>query len=167
MGKVLRPHGLKGHFRVQSYATSEETFRNAGAVYLKSSSGENLEYVITSVKYHKNILLMKLKGLDSVEQAETLRGEDIYINKKSLSPKEENEYFWYEISGLDVFLKSGEYLGKIGQIIPTGGNDIYVIKKGNKEMLVPAIYDVIQEIDLENGKMIISAMEGLLDLDEV
>jgi 16S rRNA processing protein RimM len=149
-----------------SYATSEDSFLNAGSVFLRSVNGEIQEYGVTSVKPHQNIYLMKLEGLGPGNEAEKLRGAEILIRKESLSRKND-EYFWYELLGLEVNLDTGGELGVISHIIPTRGNDIYVVKKGKKEIYIPAIYGVIKEIDLENGKMIISATEGLLDLNEV
>jgi 16S rRNA processing protein RimM len=167
VGKVIKPHGLQGLLRIWSYAQSEKSFLQAGSVFLKSRDGEIHEYTVLSVQSHKNIFLMKLKELCSLEQAEYHRGAEIYIKKDNLIEKDEDEYFWYELLALGVYLENGEYLGSIQQIIPTGGNDIYVVKKGENEILIPAIYDVIKEIDIENGKMVISAIEGLIDLNEI
>ena len=89
------------------------------------------------------------------------------MQKRNLGAVEEGEYFWGELLDLDVYSDAGEYLGKLSRIIPTGSHDIYLVSKGNKEILIPAVYEVVKEIDLEGCKMIISAMEGLLDLDEI
>jgi len=167
VGKVIKPHGLQGLLRIWSYAQSEKSFLQAGSVFLKSRDGEVHEYTVLSVQSHKNIFLMKLKELCSLELAEYYRGAEIYIKKDTLIEKNEDEYFWYELLELGVYLENGEYLGSIHQIIPTASNDIYVVKKGENEILIPAIYDVIKEIDIENGKMVISAIEGLIDLNEV
>ena len=80
--------------------------------------------------------------------------------------KEGGEYFWYELIGLDVYLVSGEYIGKIENILPTGSNDVYIVGKEEKEYLIPAIEDVVKEIDIERKKMIIEPLEGLLELAE-
>jgi 16S rRNA processing protein RimM len=167
VGKVIRPHGLDGSLRIRSYAQSAESFLDAGNVFLKSDKDEMCECKVSSVKPYKNVFLMRLEGLQSLEEAERYRGADILIRKDLLEQKDEEEYFWFELIGLEVFLNSGRYLGKLTDIIPTGSNDIYVVKKGRKEVLIPAIYEVVDEIDLENKKIIISEMEGLLDLNEV
>ncbi len=166
VGKVIRPHGFRGVLRIRSFARSEASFLDAGTVFLRSVSGEIHEYTVTSAKSHKNILLMELEGLNSANEAEVYRGADILV-KKEASTGEEDAYFWYELLGLRVYLDTGECIGTIFQIIPTGSNDIYMLKKGNKEFFIPAIHEVVREIDLENGKMVISPMEGLLDLNEV
>jgi len=166
VGTVIRPHGLSGLLRIRSYAESERSFINAGTVFLRSVSGECYEYTVTSVEFHKNIFLMKLEEVLSREKAEELRGAEIFISKEALG-REDDEFFWYELLGLKVCLDTGEYIGVLSNIISTQGSDIYVVKEGNKEILVPAVYEVIKDIDLENGTLCIAASEGLLDLNEI
>jgi 16S rRNA processing protein RimM len=167
MGKVVRPHGVEGALRIKSYAQSEESFLSAGTVFLRSSSGQTWEYVVSSVRPHKNILLLKLEGLNTLEEAEKYRGAAILIKRDALPQEGDEEYFWHELIGLQVYLSGGEYVGTIKHILPTGSNDIYVVQEGKKEVLIPAIHDVVKEIDLINNRMIISEVEGLLDLNEV
>jgi 16S rRNA processing protein RimM len=167
VGKVIRPHGLDGSLRIRSYAQSAESFLDAGNVFLKSDKDEMRKCKVLSIKPHKSLFLILLQGLRSPEEAERYRGAEIFIRKDLLEQKGEEEYFWFELIGLEVFLNSGQYLGKLTDIIPTGSNDIYVVKKGGKELLIPAIHEVIDEIDVENKKIIISEMEGLLNLNEI
>jgi 16S rRNA processing protein RimM len=167
VGKVTRPHGLDGRLRVLSFAQSEETFLRSGTVFLGTGSGETRSYNVSSIRPHKNIFLLKLKGLDSLEEAEKYRGASVFIEKDTLAHKDEEEYFWYELIGLSVHLNTGQYLGTIRQIIPTGSNDIYVVREGDREHLIPATHEVVKEIDLAQKKMIICEKEGLFDLNEV
>jgi len=167
LGKVIRPHGLQGLLRIRSYAQSEESFLKAGIVFLKTGSGEIQEYQVLSVRPHKNIFLLKLKGLSSLDDAERLREAEILIREDSSGSGKDLEYFWYELIGLRVYTDTGRYIGEIRHILPTGSNDVYVVREGEKEILIPAIHDVVKEIDLADKRMIISEMEGLLDLNEV
>jgi 16S rRNA processing protein RimM len=167
MGKVVRPHGIEGALRIKSYAQSEDSFLNAGTVFLRSSSGETREYAVASVRPHKNTFLIKLEGLNTLEEAEKYREATILIKRDSLPREEDDEYFWHDLIGLEVYLRGGEYVGTLKHIIPTGSHDIYVVQEGRSEVLIPAIHEVVREIDLVNNKMIISEMEGLLDLNEV
>ena len=167
MGRVIRPHGLEGLLRIKSYAQSEESFLNAGVVFLQMHSAEPWEYVVTSVRPHKKAYLLKLEGVDSFKEAEALRDAKILIRRQASTREREDEYFWHELIGLEVYVSGGAYVGKITYILPTGSNDIYVVQEGEKEVLIPAIYDVIQEINLKKKRMIISDVEGLLDLNEV
>jgi 16S rRNA processing protein RimM len=166
VGKVIRPHGREGLLRISSFARSEDSFLQAGRVFLKSASGEIHEYAVISVRPHKNSFLMKLEGFTSRREAEEYTGAEIHIRKEALR-REEGEYFWHELLGLKVYLETGRYLGSISQIIPTRSNDIYVVKEGDNEVLLPATYQVVKEIDLDNEKMVVADMEGLLDLNEI
>jgi 16S rRNA processing protein RimM len=149
------------------YARGEASFADAGSIFLKSIlSDEIREHGLISIKPHRNFFLMELEGLNSRYDAEGYSGSEILVRKDALT-SEENEFFWFELLGLDVYLDTGEYLGMISQIIPAKGNDFYVVKGETKEILIPATYEVINKIDLEGKKMIISAIEGLLDLNEV
>ena len=112
---------------------------------------------------------MKLKGLNSFDEAERYRGAEILIRKDILSRQDGDEYFWYELIGVRVYLDTGRYIGTIRHILPTGGHDIYVIggEGGGEEFLIPAIHEVVKAIDLKERRMIIRLLEGLLDLNEV
>jgi len=167
IGKVVRPQGLKGLLRILSYARSAESFLNVGTVLLKSDKQELVEYKISSLKAHKGVFLMKLEGLNSLGDAERYRGAEIFLKKDLLRREGDEDYFWFELIGLTVFLSSGRCIGTLKQIIPTGSNDIFVVKEGKKEYLIPAIHGVVEKIDLKNKRIIIYEVEGLLDLNEV
>lgn len=168
MGKVIRPHGLKGLLKIVSYARSEQTFLRAGSVFLKSASGEIEQFKVSSVRAHKNNVILGLDGLHAVEDAERYRGAEIHIRKDALGHEhEEEEYYWFELIGLEVYLNTGSFIGTIQAVLPTGSNDIYVVREGEREILVPATHEVIEEIDLEGRKMVIFPMEGLLEMNEV
>ena len=166
MGKVSRPHGNGGLVRVYSYADSMDTFVEAGSVFIRAASGIFREHGILSVAPHKNVLLMRLEGITSVDEAEACRGAELFV-AKSATGREPGEMFWYELLGLRVHLDTGEYVGRVVHIIPTGANDVYVVKEGDREVLLPATHEVVKEIDVERGVMIVSPMEGLLELNEV
>ena len=167
LGEVTRPHGLKGLLRVKSYARSRESFLNAGKVILKDRSGKLTEFRVCSVVEHKGLLLLSLEGLHSLEQAEEYRGASVFVKKESLGELQEDEYFWHELLGLKVFLDTGQYLGRISHIIPTGGTDVFVIKEGKRELMIPAAHNVVKEINLTRQSMVITPPEGLLELYEV
>jgi 16S rRNA processing protein RimM len=166
MGKVVGAHGLEGLIRVFSYAESDASFQDVDTVFLRSISGEFCEFTVARVRAHKHVVLMKLEGVSNRREAEEHRGKEVFVRKEAIS-REDDEYFWHELLGIGVYLDTGEYLGEISQIIPTGANDVYVVKKGNREVLLPATHEVVKEISIENEKMIVSATEGLLDLDEI
>jgi 16S rRNA processing protein RimM len=166
IGKVVGPHGLKGLVRIESYAESKETFLKAGKVLLERPSGETVEHSVIHITPSKRFFVLKLEGLDSREQAETYRGGSIYIQKGRLN-RQSDEYFWFELIGLPVYLDTGRRVGIIRHILPAPGHDIFVVQEGDKEILIPAVHDVIKEVDLDNQKMVITGVEDLLDLNEV
>lgn len=166
LGKVLRPHGLGGLLRVASYAESAGSFLAARTVFLEDRKGGWRKDEVVSIHPHKRALLMKLKGLNTIEEAEEVRGASIFVAKDLLGGKGEGEFFWHEIIGLEVYLKTGSYVGEVRDILSTGGNDIYVVRKGEAEVLVPAVQGIVEDIDLEAKRMVISDVEGLIDLNE-
>jgi 16S rRNA processing protein RimM len=166
IGKVVRPHGLKGLLRVISYADSPDTFLKAKEVFLGSGLGNLAKYGIISITPSKKFFLLHLERLDSLEKAEAYRGGGIYIHKAALT-RGDDEYYWYELMGLPVFLDTGKRIGIIRRIVPGAGHDIYVVQEGMKETLIPAVHEVIKEVDLKKGKVVIAEMDGLLELNEV
>jgi 16S rRNA processing protein RimM len=166
IGKVLRPHGVRGLLRIGSYAESVNSFQKAGTIVIRTGRGDIHEEAIISITPHKNIFLMNLAGVNSLEEAEAYRGASLFIKKDVLN-RVGDEFFWHELIGLRVCLDSGEPIGEIRNILKTGGHDVYVVKEGDREILIPAVHDVIARIDTERGVMIIVNTEGLLDLNEV
>jgi 16S rRNA processing protein RimM len=164
IGHVIRPHGVTGLLRIVSYAQSRETFLKAGSVFIGKANEGLEERNVLSIREHGSVYLLKVSGADSVEKAEEFRGAEIYICREALTDKEEGEFFHFELLGLGVYLDTGHYLGVLKRIFPTGSNDVYVVEGQGKEYLIPAIYQVVKEVDLSEKKMIISPMKDLLDL---
>lgn len=162
---MRRPHGLKGLLVVESYAESWESFLKAGSVFLADASGGLKEFRVSSAKPYKQALLLKLEGLDSVEQAGAFRGSNIMAKKKSFKKAREDEFFWFELLGLEVYREDGSYVGRLKQIIPTPANDVYVVRNKEQEYLIPATTEVVREVDLMRGRMIISPLDGMLEID--
>ena len=167
LGKVIRSHGLDGILRIKSYARSEESFLYAGSVFLEPDRQEPVEFKVLSIKPHKGLFLLKLLNIDSIEKADFYRGANIYISEKRLKRDNEDEYFWYELKGIKVYLNTGKLIGRIKEIINTGSNDIFVVKSDTSEILIPALQEIVESVDLENRQMIISDTKGLLELNEV
>ncbi len=162
IGKVLKAWGIKGKVKIFSYAESPETFHGLSELYVQGERGTRaLE--LETVTEHKKGLLIKFKGRDYIEAVEDLIGLTLYMDKRSLLPTEEGEYYWFQLIGMTVKTDTGRLLGTIKNIMNTGSNDIYVVQQGEKELLIPALQDIIEEVDVDKQLMIISPMEGLLD----
>ncbi len=164
IGQVVRPYGLTGLLRIVSYAESKETFLRAGSVFLDKGEDGLFERRVVSIRAHHSIYLLKVSGLRSVDEAEFFRGAAILIGKDSVVRNDEDEFFWYELIGLNVYLTTGQYLGVLKGIFPTGSNDVYVVENEGREFLIPAIHQVVKEINRAQKRMVISPMRGLLDL---
>jgi len=165
IGKVVNTHGIKGELKVILYAESVESFRAAGVVYLKLKSGPFQLYHLASVRPHKNVYIVSLSGVNHISQAKALIGAKVYREKSSLPALEKEEYYWYQVIGLEVHSIKGERIGVIKHVFNTGSNDIFVVydAKNKKEYLIPSINDVIDRFDFKAGILWIKPIPGLLE----
>ena len=161
LGQIVNVKGLKGEVKVNSFTDDNTKFERIPKVFLKRK--ENLtEYEIEKVGYAKNQVIIKFKGINTVEEAETLRNSYIVVDREIFGELPEGVYYIADLIGLDVFTESNEYLGKVDDIFSTGSNDVYVVKDElGKQKLLPGIDEVIKQIDLESGKIIVNLIEGL------
>ena len=161
LGQIVNVKGLKGEIKVNPFTENINRFETLNKILIKLKN-EIKEYEIEKVSYHKNQVILKLKGIDTIEAAETLRNYYILINRKDLEPLEEGKYYIADLIGLDVYTEEGKALGKVDDIYNTGSNDIYVVKDElGKQKLLPGIPEVIKNVDLDNGKIIVNLIEGL------
>jgi 16S rRNA processing protein RimM len=166
IGKVLKPWGLKGAVKLYSYAESPESFLRISEFYVEGED-EQIVLSVEDAKQHKKAVLVKFKGRDRIEDVEDLVGLTLYVNKEDLPPLEEGEYYWHQLIGMEVRTDTGKPVGTLEKILDTGSHDVYVVRKGERETLIPAVRDVIQKVDVAGKRMIIHAIEGLLNEDEV
>ena len=162
IGQIVNTFGIKGFVKVNPWVNDVTRFDDLKKVYIKiRKSLKELE--IEEVKYHKNQVLLKFKGVENVEQAEMLRNAILEIDRKDAIPLEEGEYFIADLLESEVYTDEGEKLGIVEDIFNTGSNDIYVVKNElGKSILLPRIKDVFKEIDVENKKIIVHLIEGLI-----
>ena len=160
IGQIVNTFGIKGFVKVNPWVNDVTRFDNLKKVYIKiRKSLKELE--IEEVKYHKNQVLLKFKGIETVEQAEMLRNAILEIDRKDAIPLEEGEYFIADLLESEVYTDEGEKLGIVEDIFNTGSNDIYVVKNElGKSILLPRIKDVFKDIDVENKKIIVHLIEG-------
>ena len=167
IGEVIGAHGIKGAVRVYSHAQSPQCFRVGHQLMLEGAGEDARLFEIKAAKPYKKIVRLRLKGVCTREDAQGLTGCRVYMEKAALPPLEEDTYYWTDLIGLSVFTSDGDRLGQIEEIIPTGANDVYVVRSrestGAKEVLIPAIASVIQDIDLDRGRMRVELPDGLLE----
>lgn len=162
IGQIVNTFGIKGFVKVNPFVDDISRFDYLGKVYIKKQKLLK-ELEVEEVKYHKNMVLVKFKGIDKVEDAETLRNSYLEVDRENAIELEEGAYFIADLLGLEVFTDEGKLLGKIDDIFNTGSNDIYVVKDElGKQILLPAISEVIKEINIEQGKIIVHLLEGLI-----
>ena len=163
VGQIVNTFGIKGFVKIYPYVDDISRFDDLKNVYIKSKNQE-IKLEIEEVKYQKNMVLLKFKGIETVEQAETLRNSYIEIDRKDAISLDEGQYFIADLLGLPVFLDTGDNLGILDDIYNNGSTDIYVVKNENgKQFLLPYIDEIIKEIDLKKNKIIVHLLEGLVD----
>jgi 16S rRNA processing protein RimM len=161
IGKIVGAHGLKGTCRIQSYAESLEIFESGTALLVSSPDGSENRYEIDWIKSHSRGALLSLKEVTGVDQAKSLIGSELYIEKAELPELESGTYYWFDLIGVNVYSADDRYIGRLDSIIETGANDVYVVKNADKEILVPALESVVRSIDIESKKMRVELPEGL------
>ncbi|MBR3002305.1 MAG: 16S rRNA processing protein RimM [Clostridia bacterium] len=162
VGQIVNTFGIKGQVKVVPFTNDIERFDELKKAYIVNKFSRK-EVEIEEVKYHKNMVLLKFKGIEKVEEAENFRNCYLEIDRKDGKKLEEGEYYIVDLLGLDVETEEGEHLGKLEDIYNTGSNDIYVVKDElGKQILLPSIKEVIKKVDLENKKIIVHLLNGLI-----
>jgi len=160
IGEVIKPHGVRGEVRVRPHTDLPERFTWLEVVYIGKESPRPM--TVTAVRLHQGLVLLKLDGIDSRDDAETLRGAWLQVPEADAIPLEEGEYFLYQLEGLAVVTDAGRALGVVVEILETKANNVLVVKGPLGEVLIPDIDDVVDVVDLENGRIVIKPMPGLL-----
>jgi len=160
VGRVTRPHGVRGELRVEVLTDDPEHLASLPTLYLGE---ERRQVKVLGVRLHQKHLLVTLDGCDSREAADELRGLALYVAAEDAVPLERDEYYEYQVEGLQVVTENGEVLGEIAEVFTApGANDVFIVHGPLGEMLIPAIEDVVIEIDPADGRVVIRPMPGLL-----
>ena len=162
IGQIVNTFGIKGFVKVNPFVDDILRFDDLEKVYLRRNK-EIKELQVEEVKYHKNMVLVKFKGIDKVEDAELLKNFYLEVDRENAIELEEGEYFIADLLGMNVLTEENEELGKLEDIFNAGSSDIYVVKtEEGKQILLPAISEVIKEINLKENKIIVHLLEGLI-----
>ena len=161
IGQIVNTFGIKGMVKIKPFTDDIRRFDRLKKVYIKKNNVE--EYEIEEVKYHKDMVLIKFKGVENPEQANLLRNYYLLVNREEEEPLEEGRYYIVDMIGIEVYTDEGKLLGILDDIFNTGSNDVYVVKDElGKQTLLPAIKEVIKSVDIENKKMIVHLIPGLV-----
>lgn len=159
IGKVVNTVGLRGEIKVYSYAESLERFQRLSQVFVGEES-----FDVENVRFHKNTAILKLRGIDSPEEGEKRRGEDVFFSAEELEDLPEDTYYIRDLIGISVYRREGTPLGQLKDVIKGAAQDLYEIDTGEGSFLLPAVSEFVLEIDLEKDRMVVDPPEGLMDL---
>ena len=166
IGAVTSTHGLRGELKV--YPTTDEPARYHKLKEVIINTGiEQLSLKIEHARLFKQMVIIKFEGFDHINEVEKFKGAKLYVTRENALELGEDEYYFADLAGLRVETEEGQLLGKVTDILQTGANDVYVIgRERQKDLLIPAIKDCVKQIDLENGRMVIHLLPGLLEASE-
>lgn len=167
VARILRPHGVHGEVRAQVVTSYPELLGSHRVFFLASPRTPEVgrEYRVEQVRVHAAVALLKLEGYDDRNAAEALRGMLVQIPLEHAVPLDDDEYYHHQIIGLKVETVDGTLLGHVVEVLETGADDVYIVRGTLGEILLPAVSEVVQRIDLLGGRMIIKVLPGLLPED--
>ena len=166
VGAILDTHGLRGEVKVFPTTDDPGRYDYLEDVILEDKSGKQITLVVEKVRYFKNLVIVKFKNYDHINDIEQYKKCNLYVTRENAVELEADEYFVADLIGLTAKTDEGEELGQIKDVLTTGANDVYVIDTKEGELLVPAIHDCVQEVDLEAGVMTLHLLPGLRDLNK-
>ena len=164
VGIITSTHGVRGEVKVYPTTDDPRRFRRLKEVVLDTGR-EKLNLEIEGVKFFKQFVILKFKGLDNINDIEKYRQKSLYVTRKNAVRLQRDEYFIADLIGLKVQDEDGTELGTVKDVIETGANDVYEVEMADgRSLLLPAIKQCILSVDVENGMMRVHVLEGLLDL---
>lgn len=164
IGRIIGPHGIRGQVKLRSYSGNAETLRQVRTVYLVRQDGTAHEQTLGKLNENSGRFIVSFQGIAHIDQALPWAGCELCVKRRELPQLTDDEYYWDDLIGLAVETDGGITLGRITDIFETGSNDVYVVKSSDREYLIPAIADVISQVDLAAGVVVITPLDGLLDL---
>lgn len=163
IGQIVNTSGLKGVVKANLFTDDMAKIEKFERILIEKDN-QLIAYEIEEVRYYKNQALIKFKGIDDINMAENLRNCFMKVSRADEPDLPEDTYYVSDLIGIDVYLDSGERLGILKEVFPLnlGSHDIYVVETGKKDVLLPAIGEVIKEVNIAENKMIVHLLEGLM-----
>ncbi len=158
IARIVSPQGNRGEVKAEMITDFPERFASTSVVYL---GPEHRRHEVEGYRFQEDAVILKLRGVDSIDQAERLRGQLVEVPEEEAVKLPPDHYFWHQILGLQVVTVDGEQLGKVDDILETGSNDVYVVHGPRGELLIPAIKQVVKEINLAKGTITVELMPGI------
>lgn len=160
IGKIVNTHGIRGDIKIYPYTDDIKRFSSLNNIYIGK---EKLSFEIDSIKYHKGMVLLKLKEFDNINEVIHFKDELIFIDEQDKVKLPKDNYFIYELIDCKVFDVEGNSLGYIKDVLQNSSNDVYVIKDENKEYLIPAVKEFVKEVNIIKKTIIIDPIEGMIE----
>lgn len=163
VGVFANTHGIRGEIKVFPTTDDVARFKKLKVLYLDKGT-ELMKLEVSSVRFFKNMVIMKFKGIDNINDIEKYKGKDLLIERKQAVPLQENEYFICDIIDSKVVTKEGAEIGTLKEVLQTGANDVYVVKtKEGKEVLFPVIDECVLDVNIEEKVVTVRLMSGIMD----
>jgi 16S rRNA processing protein RimM len=163
LGEIVTTHGLDGWLKLKPF-NPDTTALSSGVKVVLETAGRPASFEIEGSKPNKKQFLIKLCGVDGIDEAERWVGAKLFVSEEALDVLGPGQYYHYQVVGFEVVHLNGENVGKITSTMSTPGGEIYVVQGATKEHLIPAVKEIIEEVDFTNGKVVINPPPGLLDL---
>lgn len=155
IGKVVRAHGIRGHLKVVPFGETLESLGAGEEVSARLPDGSIERLITVDVRTQRKAVLFLSREVRTAADAQRLVGAEICVSESRLPPLAAGEFYWHQLIGLEVMNVDGRRLGTIRQIIETGSNDVYVVQEGREEVLIPALVEVVREVNLESRLMVV------------
>lgn len=166
VGKIVNTHGIKGELKILSQTDFPDLRFSKGSelLFVDPDGVQKMKAVVESAREHKGMFIVRFKAWDDINQVEKYKGWSVKVDEENLAELEEDEYYYHEIIGCKVETTDGRELGSITEILSPGANHVWVVKppKG-RDILIPVIDEVIIDVDIDERKVVIEPMEGLLE----
>lgn len=165
VGVIANTHGVKGEVKVFPTTDAPERFKKLKSVILDAKR-EKITLEIQSARFFKNLVIVKFKGIDDINDIEKYKGCDLYVTRENATPLDEGEYYIADLIDMKVVDDEGKELGVLFDVMQTGANDVFVVKLNDtdKELLLPNIPDCVLNVDLDNGVITVHVLDGLMDM---
>jgi 16S rRNA processing protein RimM len=166
IGKVVKLHGIKGKVKLHYFSDDLNAFLRYRDVIIEDRSGVPRTYEILEATPQPPRLILKLKGIETIEDAEPLVNREVFVEREALPDPEEGEHYWIDLLGMNVESDRGKELGRLQEIFSTGANDVFVVRGKRREIFLPATDEVIKKIDHERGVIEVHWQEGLWEEED-
>jgi 16S rRNA processing protein RimM len=164
LGRISKPHGLNGEVRIVLYSGNLDSINSVNRLFIYKKEREKpVELRITKLRIQNNTTIIGLEGITTIEEASGLRGSIVMVDKCDLPEPKEDEYYWFQLIGLNVVTKEGNFIGTVKNLIDREPQALLVVENNEKEFLIPMVDTIVKGVKLEESEVIITPIEGLFD----